>query len=50
MWCVVELPLTEGDEIPGVRDQFTLEPVGEQLEQMLQLGESSAYPFQPFCC
>ena len=37
------------NEIVKVRDQFTLEPVGEQLVQMPQLGASRAYPDQPFC-
>jgi hypothetical protein len=49
MWWLAEAPLTEGEEMNAVRDQFTLEPVGEQLVQMPQLGASRAYPDQPFC-
>ena len=51
MWCEVELlPLSAGEVMPGVRDQFTLELVGEQLLQIDQLGDSRAYPDHPFCC
>jgi hypothetical protein len=42
------VPLSAGDDIPGARDQFTLLAVGEQELQIDQLGESSAYPDQPF--
>ena len=40
--CLVELPLSDGEEIPGVRDQFTLEAVGEHEEQIDHDGESRA--------
>jgi hypothetical protein len=38
----VELPLIEGEVMPGTRDQFTLEAVGEHDVQIPQLGESRA--------
>ena len=51
MLCFVEpLPLSAGDDIPGVRDQLTKLPVGEHELQIDQLGESSAYPDQPLLC
>ena len=51
MLCLVEvLPLSAGDDIPGVRDQFTKLPVGEHELQIDQLGESNAYPAQPLLC
>ena len=40
--CLVDLPLSDGEEIPGVRDQFTLEAVEEHDEQIDHEGESSA--------
>ena len=47
--CSTEVvPLSAGDEIPVARDQLMLLPVGEQELQIDQLGESSAYPAQPF--
>jgi len=47
--CLTELvPLSAGDQIPVVRDQFTVLAVGEQELQIDQLGESNAYPDQPF--
>ena len=49
IWCWVELPLTEGEETPGFRDQFTVEPVGEHDEQIAHEGDNKAYPDQPFC-
>ena len=40
--CLVELPLSDGEEIPDVRDQFTVEAVGEHEEQIDHEGESRA--------
>lgn len=40
--CLVELPLSAGDETPGTRAQFTVEPVGEHEEQIDHDGESRA--------
>jgi hypothetical protein len=49
MECLVELPLTEGELIPGTRDQFILVPFGEQVAQIPQVGANNAYPLHPFC-
>ena len=40
--CLVERPLSDGEEIPGVRDQFTVEAVEEHEEQIDHEGESRA--------
>jgi len=44
MLCLVALPESEGEEMERFRDQLTLLEVEEQLLQIVQLGESRAYP------
>jgi hypothetical protein len=42
--CLVALPESDGEETYRFLDQFTVLEVDEQLLQIDQLGERSAYP------
>jgi len=49
--CLVALPESEGEEMLRFRDQLTPLAVDEQVLQIVQLGESRAYPGpQVFFC